>query len=340
MTKFFIPVLGLILLCPISIFAQDKWSSGRPDGHAPISVMGDHYHGKGEVMFSYRYMPMWMSGLIRSSDEINTESVFENYMAAPEDMQMDMHMLGAMYAVSDKVTLMAMGNYISNDMDLRTKMGAEFTTRSSGFGDIAISGLVRLMNKSRQSVHANLGISFPTGSLSNSDNTPMMQDARLAYPMQLGSGTLDPFFGLTYVGQSDNFSWGFQPKYKFRIGENSEDYSLGNQFDAVAWGAIKVSDLISFSTSMTYFNLGSIEGADSNLNPMMMPLFDSTNSGRSQLDVGIGSNFYIPSGTLKNLRFGVEVELPVYQDVDGIQMKNELGATFGVQYSFGTVSKK
>lgn len=24
----------------------ELWSAGRPDGHAPISVMGDHYHGK------------------------------------------------------------------------------------------------------------------------------------------------------------------------------------------------------------------------------------------------------------------------------------------------------
>jgi len=31
---------------------ENNWKSGRPNGHAPISIMGDHYHSKGEVMFS------------------------------------------------------------------------------------------------------------------------------------------------------------------------------------------------------------------------------------------------------------------------------------------------
>ncbi|NBD18196.1 MAG: hypothetical protein GVY04_19270 [Cyanobacteria bacterium] len=36
--------------------APGQWTSGRPDGHAPIGVMGDHVHGQGEWMLSYRYM--------------------------------------------------------------------------------------------------------------------------------------------------------------------------------------------------------------------------------------------------------------------------------------------
>ncbi|MEL7333685.1 MAG: hypothetical protein AAFN12_15670 [Cyanobacteria bacterium J06560_2] len=32
------------------------WSPSRPDSHAPIGVMGDHTHEKGEFMLSYRYM--------------------------------------------------------------------------------------------------------------------------------------------------------------------------------------------------------------------------------------------------------------------------------------------
>ena len=338
--KKLIPVLGLMLLCVNSIRAQDLWISGRPDGHSPISIMGDHYHHKGEMMFSYRFMPMSMEGLLQSSDEIRNEAVFSDYMASPQKMQMNMHMLGGMYAVSDHLTLMAMANYISNEMDLSTKMGSEFTTKSSGFGDISISGLIKIVNADRQSVHGNLGFSLPVGSSSEEDNTPTIEHAILAYPMQLGSGTFDPFLGFTYLGQSDVLSWGFQPKYKIRIGKNSENYSLGNRFDAVAWGAVKISKLLSLSTSLSYFNLEKIKGSDQRMNSMMMPLFNSENSGRSQLDIGFGSNIYIFSGSLKNLRFGAEVNLPVYQDVNGIQMKNKLNGVFGVQYSFATHSKE
>ena len=42
----------------------DEHSIARPDAHAPISVMGDHTHGEGEWMLSYRYMTMDMEGAI------------------------------------------------------------------------------------------------------------------------------------------------------------------------------------------------------------------------------------------------------------------------------------
>lgn len=46
----------------------------------------------------------------------------------PTGMTMDMHMLGAMYAPSDRLTLMAMLPYIKKDMDHITFAGPEKTT--------------------------------------------------------------------------------------------------------------------------------------------------------------------------------------------------------------------
>ena len=334
--KILTPILGAILLWSnVTIAQENQWTSARPDGHAPISVMGDHYHKKGEFMFSYRFMPMWMEDNIQSSDDISNEDIYQNFMVAPQKMNMNMHMLGAMYAPSDRVTLMVMGNYISNSMDLRTGMGVDFTTESGGLGDITVSSLIKILNNNRQSLHGNVGISIPTGDIDQRDATPMMNDAQLAYPMQLGSGTWDPSLGLTYLGQSDKLSWGAQSKYKFRLGENSENYIFGNRFDVVGWGAIKVSDYFSFSTSLSYFDTQKIDGVDADLNPMMMPLFNTDNSGRNQLDVGIGTNFFVPKGSLKDLRIGAEIKIPAYQQVNGIQMKNTLMATFGIQYTIG-----
>ena len=331
-----LPILGVILLCSKVVLAQDnQWTSARPDGHAPISVMGDHYHKKGGFMLSCRFMPMWMDGNVQSTDDISHEDIYQNFIVAPQRMNMHMHMLGLMYAPSDQITLMIMSNYISNSMDLRTGMGIDFTTESGGLDDITIASLIKIINSNRQSLHANVGISIPTGDIDQRDATPMMNDAQLAYPMQLGSGTWDPSLGLTYLGQFDMFSWGTQSTYKFRLGENSENYTFGNRFNIVGWGAIKVSDYFSFSTSLSYFDTRKTDGRDADLNPMMMPLFNTANSGRSQMDVGLGTNFLIPKGSLKNVRIGAEVKIPAYQKVNGIQMKNTLMATFGLQYAFG-----
>ena len=66
-----------------------------------------------------------------------------------------------------------------------------------------------------------------------------------------------------------------------------------------------------------------------------MPLFNTANSGRSQIDLGLGANFFVSKGSLKNLRIGAEIKIPAYQKVNGIQMKNNLMATFGIQYTIG-----
>ena len=47
--------------CAVMLVACATANAGlRPDNHAPITVMGDHIHEKGELMFSYRYMHMSM----------------------------------------------------------------------------------------------------------------------------------------------------------------------------------------------------------------------------------------------------------------------------------------
>ena len=96
--KYMLLMSTLMLWFGSAIAQENPWSSARPDGHAPIRVMGDHYHQKGEIMFSYRFMPMWMDGNLQDSDAIGNEGIHQNHMVAPQEMWMNMHMLGAMYA--------------------------------------------------------------------------------------------------------------------------------------------------------------------------------------------------------------------------------------------------
>lgn len=325
----------MIVIILNSALAQNNWTSARPDGHAPIGVMGDHYHKEGEWMFSYRNMSMWMENNLEGSESIKNADIFQGYMAAPQKMFMNMHMLGIMFAPTDNITLMLMSNYISNTMDLKTRMNVDFKTQSSGFSDLLMAGLIKVFNKERNSVHLNIGINIPTGDIRQKDDTPMMNDAKLAYPMQLGSGTWDFVIGGTYLGQTDQFSWGIQPLYLYRVGENSEKYTHGNKLLLTGWGALRTSENLSFSLSLSYQNVAEIEGTDEDLNPMMMPLFNTANSGKNQLDAGLGGNFLFTEGQLKNLRFGLELKYPLLQNVNGIQMENKIMLIAGMQYSIG-----
>ena len=229
----------------------NEWSSYRPDGHAPISIMGDHMHHKGGWMFTYRFMNMNMQDLQQDGNGItNIQAHIAGYMTTPLEMSMNMHMLGVMYAPSDNITLMIMGNYFSNDMDLQmmnmsTNMIMPFSTSSSGFGDIKVSRLFRLFNKNKQAMHGRLGISFPTGSIDNKDVTPMSMgtEVTLPYPMQIGSGTFDAELAITYLGQNKLISWGSQLNGIVRLGTNSNNYKLGNTFNFNNWIAIKILQL-------------------------------------------------------------------------------------------------
>lgn len=328
---------GGILLCAYAITAQEsaQWSSARPDGHAPIQVMGDHTHNKGEFMFAIRSMHMRMDGAISGTKDIETTEILDMYMVAPKTMQMNMQMLGMMYAPSDRITLMLMGNYQSTTMELQTRMGVDFATASQGFGDTKISALISLLDKKRQIVLATVGTSLPTGGIVNRDDTPMMANSLLAYPMQNGSGTVDPFVGITYQGQAERFSWGAQSSYLYRATQNNRGYQLGDYFKATLWGALKLNRNFSLSLSADFGSMGKIEGVDSDLNPMMMPLASTMNSGNQRLHTGIGANYYVPSGTMKNLRIGIVVMYPAWQKVSGIQMNQSLQGTLGLQYTIG-----
>lgn len=311
-----------------------KWSSSRPDGHAPLGVMGEHTHSKGEFMFSYRYMLMNMKGNRDGTNSISDSQVLDQFMVTPTEMTMQMHMFGAMYAPSDNLTLMTMVPYVLKSMDHLTRSGVRFTTKSEGLGDIKTSALYKVFDNSNQRIHLNLGMSLPTGSIEERDNTPAGSNQILPYPMQIGSGTFDLLPGITYLGQSKNNSWGAQAMGTIRLGENSNGYSLGNQLQLTGWVARNWSEWVSTSLRLKGRTWENIDGADPRLNPNMIPTADPDRRGGTQIDIGFGLNLYAPNGNLKGSRLAIEFELPLYRSLDGPQLETDWQLTVGLQSVF------
>lgn len=335
-------ILTLILTSIVS--AQTKWTSARPDGHAPIGVMGDHTHEKGEVMLSYRWMYMGMEDSRVGSDEVSNADIVSptgyDFRVTPLRMPMQMHMLGAMYAPADRVTLMGMINILSSTMDHQTRPGGMFTTESRGVGDTSLAAMVLLADSHRQRVHLNLGVSLPTGSITEQDVTPasVPNKARLPYPMQLGSGTFDVLPGLTYLAESDNWSGGAQVRGTVRTGENDAKYRLGNRFMATTWGARKLGNRLSASLRLTSEQWGNIKGADPALAGAVMmrmvPTAFTDLRGGKRVDVGVGINTYLKRSRPGQIRLALEVSRPMYQNLDGPQLESDYQVTIGTQFLF------
>ncbi|MGH1365443.1 MAG: transporter [Calditrichia bacterium] len=338
----FIRIIAIITCLILSLSAQ-MTSHHHTIAHAPIGVMAAHTHHAGAVMLSYRYMYMGMTGSLDGSESLEDASIVDpngsNFIVTPTKMPMQMHMLGAMYAPIENLTLILMLPVLSNEMDHLTRSGATFTTASSGLGDVSLSGMIVLRRFGNQQIHVTAGASFPTGSLEAKDVTPASapNESLLPYPMQLGSGTIDLKPGLTYLGQQNTLSWGAQISGAFRLGENSEDYTLGNRLEFTSWGAKMFTSSFSGSVRIAYSAWGDIDGANAAFagavtNRFVPTVFTDLRGGK-RLDGGLGVNFSF-SGALSGLRFAVEGLLPVYQSLDGPQLETDFTLTSGLQYAF------
>ncbi len=313
---------------------------GRVDGHAPIGVMGDHTHAKGEWMVSYRYMRMSMRGNRDGSSRIGTSDILRptgRFMVTPTRMPMEMHMAGIMYAPFDWLTLMVMVPYVSLEMDHETAMGTEFTTVSDGIGDVSVAGLVPIFHQRlddfHHRLHLNSGLSIPTGTISEKDQTPMGL-VRLPYPMQLGSGTVDFRPGFTYAGGWRRLGFGFQTIGTVRAGTNRHGYRLGNRAMLTGWGSFRLSEWLSVSLRTQYDEWTDIRGDDDRLDPMMVPTADPDLRAGRRVDLLAGINFLVKRGPLRGHRIGVEFGGPVLQDLNGPQLETDWTGTLGWQLAF------
>ncbi|MEM7099635.1 MAG: transporter [Pseudomonadota bacterium] len=315
--------------------------------HGPIGVMGDHTHQAGEVMFSYRYMNMYMKDSRDGTDDLNLTEIVTRESSpfgpptlrvVPRTMRMQMHMLGVMWAPSDRLTLMGMFNYVESEMSHTTFMGmagsnilGRFSTSTKGVGDTQLSALINIGETHHGRWHATLGVSLPTGDFEESDQilTPMntRPTVVLPYPMQLGSGTTDLIAGLTYAGFAQRWGWGGQWRSLVRLGENHNDYTLGDEHQVQGWLSYLINTELSMSARLSYKRRGNIDGMDAQIAAPVQTA-DPNRHAYDRIDVSVGSNIVIPN---TDHRIGLELTTPVYQNLDGPQMKSDWHLTLGWQ---------
>lgn len=360
----FVKFCGAALCCVIvstatmvQAFAQNNHDHSRVSAkdHAPIGVMGDHRHDKGEWMLSYRYSHMDMAGNRTGTDDIAPETIVTTIAnpnpgpaflrVVPTEMTMDMHMFGLMYAPSDRLTLMAMGHWMEKEMDhitFATAAGSNvrgtFTTRSDGFGDTKLSALAGIYRDDTHDIHLNIGISIPTGSIKETARvlapngaTPVL---RMPYAMQLGTGTYDLHPGLTYNGYHGKWGWGGQVNAEIRLeDENDQGYSWGEKFSATVWAAYEWQPWISTSLRLTGSTQDEIDGADPLITAPVQTAVAGFYGG-DVIEAAGGINLIAPRGPLADHRLAFEVTAPLYRDLNGPQLETDWTFMLGWQKAF------
>jgi hypothetical protein len=329
----------------------------RSDSHAPIGVMAEHMHNKGEWMLSYRYQYMDMADNRIGDTEVSSDFIVQNVAnrffgapgqpatlrIVPTSMTMEMHMFGAMYAPTDWLTLMFMGMYMDKSMDHVTYMGATgtnvrgtFNTKSSGLSDTKVSGMFKLYNNGIHRVHLNAGLSLPTGDTDETDDilTPMgmTPTVTLPYAMQLGSGTYDFLPGITYSATLNQLSWGAQYMGTIRTGDDN-GYSWGDKHEITSWISYQWRPWISTSSRIAYKHESQIDGIDSRIaGPVQTANPDFY--GGDIVTLNFGFNLAGQNGQLRGHRLAFEAGIPIHEDLNGPQMETDLILTAGWQYAY------
>jgi len=326
--------------------AAEEESKISHAGHH-MSMAGHMNHDQDRMwMFEYRYMRMNMSGLLDGTNEVSTSDISgasgdagaqspdKPYWMAPTSMSMDMHMFMAMYGITQQLSVMAMGNYVANTMAMAMhhhmsdgdteEMHANMET--SGLGDTLIS----LSYAASDPLTLTLGLSLPTGS--NEEEVQMMpgQDkVRAGYSMQLGSGTFDLEPSLTWNRKNVDHQWGYQASYVYHLGAHN-GYTFGNKLEASAWTKHQIDPGVWAGARLAVSSWGSIDGRDEKIDSMMSPDMDPKAQGGTRADALFG----LSGGNPKGLTIGLEFGLPVYQNLNGPQMKTTLIASGSLQWMF------
>ncbi|MFC3097618.1 DUF2059 domain-containing protein [Alteraurantiacibacter palmitatis] len=323
-------------------------------------LMNDHMHEGGEIMVGLRFERQRFGGLNqRGTDTLDDAQVLAaGYNTKVGTMEMDMVMLDLMFAPTDNLTLMVMPHYMWHRMTMvgidpaNTGMGdggghdeghgsghghgglpfgETHAHGSKGFGDTLVSASYRLARTDSFRAHGTIGVWVPTGKVGLRNPNGSFTH----YMMQPGSGTWDIEPSLTVSGQAGSMGWGGQASYRWRTdGENKSGYALGDKARITGWLSYLLGSEWGATARVEYEHEGAILGHYNGPHNHNTPVDIQANYGGDVVSAGFGLNWLLPTGTARRPQLGAEFAVPVYQNLNGIQLPRDWRVSISLAQTF------
>ena len=323
--------------------------------HAPIGVSGDHYHKTNEKMLSIRYSSMQMKGNSLDGQSISDQEIITSQVnpfasmsgapaylsVVPKKMEMEMMMVGGMYAASDDLTYMGMIMFMKNKMTSNTYKGAmdraylgSFQTSLDDLSNFSFSVLYRLVENNNNRWHLELGIDKSLGKNNNQALmlTPMNTYMKMTMPysMQMDESTR-LISGLTNSRNLGSLVFGSQIK-KYTVIED-KDWAFGDKLEISSWLQKAYDDSLSYSVRLLFTKEQNLSGSSSEIRSPVQSANPLNYSGNN-LEFGIGANKIFNFFEKEHIRLGIEYLFSLNNNKSGLQMKNDNKFIFGFQFSF------
>jgi hypothetical protein len=254
---------------------------------------------------------------------------------APTAMTLQRHDLEVRLGLLDWLGVSARLPLQHTSVDLiTTQSGA--TSSSLGIGDLELHALYGLHDVWPYRAHLSLGVSLPTGSVTQADVMPNdpNQERILPYPMQPGSGVFSILPGATFVAENGRGTVGLQLNARFPVGENDRGWKPGTVFASNAWLSARFTEWVSGSVRLVYRKTGAMTGFDPAVDAGSVPMAHPDLQGGTLVELPIGLNIFFANGPLRGNRLRAELILPAHQDLDGPQIKAKYGAAFSWGIAF------
>jgi hypothetical protein len=207
----------------------------------------------------------------------------------------------------------------------QTTVGGRDTLGPSGFADARLFG--------RYTVHKDnlpgrtfrvatfLGIELPTGDVNDRDGL-----GRLPAPLQLGSGSWDPFGGVVLTYQTLDYQLDGQISYKLNTEANNFRFGEAFRFDASLQYRVLPQVLDSTTSGFLYAVL------ESNLlhaNKNETNGVEDSNSGGTSLYISPGIQYVTKRWIIEGI-----VQLPLFQNLHGSALEDEFIFRAGFRFNF------
>lgn len=300
------------------------------DIHPPIGISGEVARENGGVVLSYRYQRQGYDGLQSGRTELSGPA--PGFPVSPTALKADTHLLEVMWAPFEEITFLLTLPYLDKELE-QLAAGSLTTTEAKGFGDFTITVLYRVFENPGHRIHLNLGLSLPSGSITESYVAPNQTLVRQPYIMQLGSGTVDLRPGATYNGLWRRTYWGGQLSGVLHAGTNSAGYRLGNEYQVTAWVGQRLTSWLGTGFRLNWQHWFNPDGFDPLIDQSTSPANDPTLQAGRRLDALFSLDLYL-AGEFEGTRLSVEAGLPAYQFLEGPQLRTQWIVTAGLQYAF------
>jgi len=332
--------MRLIVLAIFSLLFQNfAFSQGCCSGGGSNPIAGGAATGvlqKYQMEVSLNYQNNTSSTFFEGTEEISQEGIYDELSSEYLFLRTD-------YGISKKLTLsLATGYHLNKSLGYKDQ---DTSASSSGMGDIIIFPRYDIYNETKGNIRSEItlgvGLKLPIGS--HTDTMKITSDVWDLIPptIQLSTGGTDlmfySFFFREYKKQKLRF---FANSLYIKKGYNSLDEKFGNYTSVSLFASKTFFRKWGLTTQIKAERIGQIEVRQSKLLDLIVndQYFGLPNFLDKQKATGSEKLIFIPqiSYSKNNFTFFATSEIPLYQNLKGVQFASENQFTVGINYRFLT----